>query len=80
MLCNLYSLSRCICRSYHDGEHYNSVRLKEDSCSGPARPIIIKVLYHFIFLILGLWNNMIIVIHFWIAICKKSNNFNLYKG
>ncbi|XP_019183593.1 PREDICTED: OTU domain-containing protein 3 isoform X3 [Ipomoea nil] len=28
--------------SYHDGEHYNSVRLKEDSCSGPARPVIIK--------------------------------------
>ncbi|CAH9060485.1 unnamed protein product [Cuscuta epithymum] len=28
--------------SYHDGEHYNSVRLKEDTCSGPARPIIIK--------------------------------------
>lgn len=29
--------------SYHDGEHYNSVRLKEDSCIGPASPIIIKV-------------------------------------
>ncbi|PKA49899.1 hypothetical protein AXF42_Ash019215 [Apostasia shenzhenica] len=29
--------------SYHDGEHYNSVRLKEDPCEGPARPIIIKV-------------------------------------
>lgn len=28
--------------SYHDFEHYNSVRLKEDTCSGPARPIIIK--------------------------------------
>uniref|UniRef100_A0A7N0ZZU6 OTU domain-containing protein n=1 Tax=Kalanchoe fedtschenkoi TaxID=63787 RepID=A0A7N0ZZU6_KALFE len=28
--------------SYHDGEHYNSVRLKEDSCAGPARPILIK--------------------------------------
>ncbi|XP_059284329.1 OVARIAN TUMOR DOMAIN-containing deubiquitinating enzyme 7 isoform X2 [Lycium ferocissimum] len=28
--------------SYHDGEHYNSVRLKEDSCTGPASPIIIK--------------------------------------
>lgn len=27
---------------YHDGEHYNSVRLKEDTCTGPARPIIIK--------------------------------------
>lgn len=30
-------------RSYHDEEHYNSVRLKEDTCSGPARPVIIKV-------------------------------------
>ncbi|XP_030498778.1 OVARIAN TUMOR DOMAIN-containing deubiquitinating enzyme 7 isoform X2 [Cannabis sativa] len=29
--------------SYHDGEHYNSVRSKEDSCEGPARPITIKV-------------------------------------
>ncbi|KAL5556961.1 hypothetical protein UlMin_039197 [Ulmus minor] len=28
--------------SYHDNEHYNSVRLKEDTCLGPARPIIIK--------------------------------------
>ncbi|PON42985.1 OTU domain containing protein [Parasponia andersonii] len=28
--------------SYHDGEHYNSVRIKEDSCEGAARPIIIK--------------------------------------
>ncbi|VFQ86537.1 unnamed protein product [Cuscuta campestris] len=28
--------------SYHDGEHYNSVRLKEDTCNGPARPINIK--------------------------------------
>lgn len=28
---------------YHDGEHYDSVRLKEDSCEGPARPIILKV-------------------------------------
>ncbi|XP_008788849.2 OVARIAN TUMOR DOMAIN-containing deubiquitinating enzyme 7 isoform X3 [Phoenix dactylifera] len=28
---------------YHDGEHYNSVRLKEDSCEGPAKPIIIEV-------------------------------------
>jgi OTU domain-containing protein 3 len=30
-------------RSYHDEEHYNSVRLKEDPSDGPARPIIIKV-------------------------------------
>ncbi|XP_059457359.1 OVARIAN TUMOR DOMAIN-containing deubiquitinating enzyme 7 isoform X3 [Corylus avellana] len=29
--------------SYHDEEHYNSVRLKEDPSGGPARPIIIKV-------------------------------------
>ncbi|XP_021714340.1 OTU domain-containing protein 3-like isoform X2 [Chenopodium quinoa] len=28
--------------SYHDGEHYNSLRLKEDQCSGPAKPIMIK--------------------------------------
>ncbi|XP_073144937.1 OVARIAN TUMOR DOMAIN-containing deubiquitinating enzyme 7 isoform X3 [Henckelia pumila] len=28
--------------SYHDGEHYNSVRLKEDTCSGPARPLFIE--------------------------------------
>nr|XP_043617243.1 OVARIAN TUMOR DOMAIN-containing deubiquitinating enzyme 7 isoform X2 [Erigeron canadensis] len=28
--------------SYHDFEHYNSVRLKEDTCNGPARPIVIK--------------------------------------
>ncbi|OAY78290.1 OTU domain-containing protein 3 [Ananas comosus] len=30
--------------SYHYDEHYNSVRLKEDSCQGPALPINIKVL------------------------------------
>ncbi|XP_052197477.1 OVARIAN TUMOR DOMAIN-containing deubiquitinating enzyme 7 isoform X3 [Diospyros lotus] len=34
--------ARMIHLSYHDGEHYNSVRLKEDTCTGPARPIIIK--------------------------------------
>lgn len=34
--------ARMIHLSYHDGEHYNSVRLKEDPCDGPARPIIIK--------------------------------------
>ncbi|KAL6844393.1 hypothetical protein ACP4OV_026066 [Aristida adscensionis] len=28
--------------SYHDGEHYNSVRLREDTCQGPAMPIVIK--------------------------------------
>ncbi|PIN02127.1 OTU (ovarian tumor)-like cysteine protease [Handroanthus impetiginosus] len=34
--------ARMIHLSYHDGEHYNSVRSKDDSCSGPARPIFIK--------------------------------------
>lgn len=29
--------------SYHDGEHYNSVRLLDDACEGPAKTIIIKV-------------------------------------
>ncbi|WJX95174.1 ubiquitinyl hydrolase 1 [Trifolium repens] len=28
--------------SYHDGEHYNSVRLKDDPGDGPARSIVIK--------------------------------------
>ncbi|KAH9619916.1 hypothetical protein KSS87_005699, partial [Heliosperma pusillum] len=28
--------------SYHDGEHYNSVRMKEDPCDGPAKPVSIK--------------------------------------
>uniref|UniRef100_A0ACD5YZX2 Uncharacterized protein n=1 Tax=Avena sativa TaxID=4498 RepID=A0ACD5YZX2_AVESA len=28
--------------SYHHGEHYNSVRLTEDPCQGPAMPVIIK--------------------------------------
>lgn len=36
-------------RSYHDEEHYNSVRLMEDTCAGPARPIIIKVSFCFSF-------------------------------
>lgn len=40
--------SVCIHRSYHDGEHYNSVRLKEDTFTGPARPISIKVLQPFL--------------------------------
>ncbi|XP_010558705.1 PREDICTED: OTU domain-containing protein 3 isoform X3 [Tarenaya hassleriana] len=34
--------TRMIHLSYHDGEHYNSVRLKEDTCGGPARPVVIK--------------------------------------
>ncbi|KAG8043880.1 hypothetical protein GUJ93_ZPchr0458g22816 [Zizania palustris] len=28
--------------SYHHGEHYNSVRLREDPCQGSAMPVIIK--------------------------------------
>ncbi|KAK3416376.1 hypothetical protein EUGRSUZ_H02083 [Eucalyptus grandis] len=32
----------CFVRPYHDEEHYNSVRLKEDSGDGPARSITIK--------------------------------------
>ncbi|GMH06409.1 hypothetical protein Nepgr_008249 [Nepenthes gracilis] len=35
--------ARMIHLSYHDGEHYNSVRLKEDPGDAPAKPIIIKV-------------------------------------
>ncbi|CAL9116782.1 OVARIAN TUMOR DOMAIN-containing deubiquitinating enzyme 7-like isoform X2 [Musa acuminata AAA Group] len=31
---------------YHDGEHYCSVRSKEDSCEGPAKPIMIKADAH----------------------------------
>ncbi|XP_039127663.1 OVARIAN TUMOR DOMAIN-containing deubiquitinating enzyme 7-like [Dioscorea cayenensis subsp. rotundata] len=34
--------ARMIHLSYHHGKHYNSVRLREDSCEGPARQIIIK--------------------------------------
>ncbi|XP_038721909.1 OVARIAN TUMOR DOMAIN-containing deubiquitinating enzyme 7 isoform X2 [Tripterygium wilfordii] len=34
--------ARMVHLSYHDGEHYNSVRLKEDPCDGPARSMIIK--------------------------------------
>lgn len=34
--------ARMVHLSYHDEEHYNSVRLKEDPCNGPAMPIIIK--------------------------------------
>ncbi|KAI9165254.1 hypothetical protein LWI28_010503 [Acer negundo] len=37
-----YHEARMIHLSYHDEEHYNSVRLKEDTCTGPARPIVIK--------------------------------------
>ncbi|XP_022977585.1 uncharacterized protein LOC111477872 isoform X1 [Cucurbita maxima] len=34
--------ARMVHLSYHDEEHYNSVRLKEDTCAGPARLITIK--------------------------------------
>ncbi|KAL1196513.1 OVARIAN TUMOR DOMAIN-containing deubiquitinating enzyme 7 [Cardamine amara subsp. amara] len=34
--------TRMIHLSYHDGEHYNSVRLKDDSCGGPAMPVVIE--------------------------------------
>ncbi|XP_021752276.1 OTU domain-containing protein 3-like isoform X2 [Chenopodium quinoa] len=34
--------ARMIHLSYHDGEHYNSLRLKEDQSCGPAKPIVIK--------------------------------------
>ncbi|CAL1372121.1 unnamed protein product [Linum trigynum] len=34
--------ARMIHLSYHDEEHYNSLRSKEDLCDGPARPIVIK--------------------------------------
>ncbi|XP_074380822.1 OVARIAN TUMOR DOMAIN-containing deubiquitinating enzyme 7-like isoform X2 [Apium graveolens] len=30
--------------SYHDEEHYNSVRVKEDTCVGASRPVIIKMI------------------------------------
>lgn len=39
----------CYSRSYHDGEHYNSVRLKDDPFDGPARSIVIKVLIGVLF-------------------------------
>ncbi|KAK9109241.1 hypothetical protein Sjap_017301 [Stephania japonica] len=28
--------------SYHNEEHYNSLRMKDDPCTGPANPILIK--------------------------------------
>ncbi|XP_039000814.1 OVARIAN TUMOR DOMAIN-containing deubiquitinating enzyme 7 [Hibiscus syriacus] len=34
--------TRMVHLSYHDEEHYNSVRSKEDPCNGPAIPIVIK--------------------------------------
>ncbi|KAI4327428.1 hypothetical protein L6164_019891 [Bauhinia variegata] len=34
--------ARMVHLSYHDGEHYNSLRLKDDPCDGPARSIVIK--------------------------------------
>ncbi|GAV80931.1 OTU domain-containing protein [Cephalotus follicularis] len=35
--------ARMVHLSYHDEEHYNSVRVNQDPCDGPAQPIIIKV-------------------------------------
>lgn len=35
--------TRMVHLSYHDNEHYNSVRLKEDCGSGPAKHVILKV-------------------------------------
>lgn len=35
-------------RSYHDGEHYNSVRRQDDIGLGPAKPIIIEVMLIFL--------------------------------
>ena len=69
-------------RSYHDEEHYNSVRLKEDPCDGPARPIIIKVYarfppfllntaYHYnrnLYMSLNIyWCNILIIYSLWKA-------------
>ncbi|CAK7337707.1 unnamed protein product [Dovyalis caffra] len=34
--------ARMVHLSYHDEEHYNSVRSKDDPCNGPAQQIIIK--------------------------------------
>ncbi|XP_042518054.1 OVARIAN TUMOR DOMAIN-containing deubiquitinating enzyme 7 isoform X3 [Macadamia integrifolia] len=34
--------ARMIHLSYHNEEHYNSVRLKDDPCNGPSKPITIK--------------------------------------
>jgi OTU domain-containing protein 3 len=41
-------------RSYHDGEHYNSVRLKDDPGDGPARSIVIQVLIRILIIFLKL--------------------------
>ncbi|GER30256.1 OTU domain-containing protein, partial [Striga asiatica] len=40
--CYLFAQNMSPRCSYHDGEHYNSVRSKDDSCAGPAREIVIK--------------------------------------
>ncbi|KAI5068093.1 hypothetical protein GOP47_0016438 [Adiantum capillus-veneris] len=34
--------ARCIHLSYHNGEHYNSVRRKDDSGGGPAKSILLE--------------------------------------
>jgi hypothetical protein len=38
-------------RSYHDGEHYNSVRRQDDIGLGPAKSIIIEVMLNFFYVI-----------------------------
>ncbi|CAM0902391.1 unnamed protein product [Alopecurus aequalis] len=37
-----HEASNMVHLSYHHGEHYNSVRLAEDTCQGPALPVVIK--------------------------------------
>ncbi|KAF9601698.1 hypothetical protein IFM89_022118 [Coptis chinensis] len=39
---NFHYHARIIHLSYHNEEHYNSVRSKEDPCNGPAQTIVIK--------------------------------------
>jgi hypothetical protein len=34
--------SPCLHLSFHDGEHYNSVRCQKDSGTGPAEPICLE--------------------------------------
>ncbi|KAF8033913.1 hypothetical protein BT93_C0251 [Corymbia citriodora subsp. variegata] len=42
--CNFDQPGACMIHlSYHDEEHYNNVRLKEDTGDGPARPTTIKL-------------------------------------
>ena len=54
----------CLSRSYHDGEHYNSVRLKDDPCDGPARSIIIKVLIGILFSIFKIQTSFYLILSY----------------